>query len=97
MPSVAVVGGVPLMVGGVLVPGAGVVVVGRETVIENDGREALAWPSLTEIAIAPSVPVQTGVPESVPVAMLKDAQSGLFLMLKDSALPSASLALGVKV
>ena len=93
----AVAGGVPLMVGGVLVVGAVVVVVGREIVIENDRSEALAWPSLTEITMAPSVPVQTGVPDSVPVAMLKEAQSGLSFTLNDSAFPSASAALGVKV
>ena len=38
-----------------------------------------------------------GVPETVPVAMLKVAQEGRFCTLKESASPSVSLAVGVKL
>src|SRR6185295_8447185 len=44
-----------------------------------------------------NVPTDAGVPESLPVEVLKLAQEGLFWMLKVSALPSASLAVGWKL
>jgi len=44
-----------------------------------------------------NVPTDAGVPESLPVEVLKLAQDGLFWMLKVSVLPSASLAVGWKL
>jgi hypothetical protein len=38
-----------------------------------------------------------GVPDSLPVDVLNVAHTGLFWMLKPSALPSASVALGWKL
>ena len=67
--------------------------------IENGASEALVWPSLTEITMLPYVPTLAvaGVPESAPVAALKEAQAGLFCTLNEMLSPSVSLALGVKV
>lgn len=63
--------------------------------IANGASAALADPLLTEITIFEYVPAAVGVPDSVPVAMLKVAQAGMFWTLKESAAP-ASLACGVK-
>ena len=67
------------------------------TVIANVGREAFATPSVTPITIPGSVPTSAaaGVPLSCPVAMLKFAHEGLFVMEKVRPLPAGSLAVGV--
>jgi hypothetical protein len=85
---VTVVAGVPVMVGG-----AGVV-----TVIVNDAREAEAVPSLTEIVMPLNVPtfVEAGVPDSWPVAVLNEAQEGMFAIENVSAAPRGLDAAGVK-
>ena len=44
-----------------------------------------------------NVPADAGVPESLPVEVLKVAQDGLFWMLKVSVSPSASLPVGWKL
>ena len=82
------------MVGGVFgggVTGAAV------TLIAKVASAELAFPSLTLIVIeAVDLPasVPAGVPESKPDAETNVAQFGLLLMLKVSASPSASEALG---
>ncbi len=48
------------------------------------------------LAYVPAVPAP-GVPESVPVAVLKLAHAGLLLMLKVNGSPFGSLAVGVKL
>jgi hypothetical protein len=56
-------------------------------------------PSLTEMTMLEYVPTfaLAGVPETVPVAMLKVAHDGRFCTLKESASPSVSRAVGVKM
>ena len=44
-----------------------------------------------------NVPTDDGVPESVPVEVLKLAQDGLFWIVKVSVSPSASLPVGWKL
>ena len=46
--------------------------------MENAVSDALAWPSLTLIRMFGKVPVEAGVPESLPVEALKLAHAGLF-------------------
>lgn len=65
------------------------------TVMEKAGSATRVVPSLTRITIFDDVPTAPGVPESLPVSLEKRAQVGLLRMLKMSALPSASCALGV--
>lgn len=52
------------------------------TTIENGGRAAVAVPSLTEIAMEAYVPIcaPPGVPASMPVDVLKVAQTGQLAM-----------------
>ena len=70
MPCVAVVGGVPLIVGARFV-------VGAVTVIENAASDTVFGPSLTEIRMLLNVPVVPGaVPESRPVRVSNAAQLG---------------------
>ncbi len=90
VPAVAMVAGVPEMVGGLA---------GAETVIEKAGSEALAEPSLTEITILEKVPTLAvvGVPESWPVAVLKLAHAGRSEIEKVSLSPLGPLAVGVKL
>lgn len=64
------------------------------TVIANAGSEAVDDPSLTLMMMLEKVPVLLGVPESLPVVVLKVAQLGRFVMENASVLPSASAALG---
>jgi hypothetical protein len=91
VPTVAVVTGVPEMVGDLFGFGC--------TTIENTGKETRVVPSVTEIV----TPLQVfacsakGVPESRPVLEENDAQPGLLAIENVSALPSASLAVGVKL
>src|SRR6185503_15238233 len=88
VPTVAVVGGVPEIVGARF--GA------ASTVIVNAGSDALAVPSPTLITMLPKAPAAVGVPASRPVAVLKVAQLGRFAIANVSVPPSGSLAVGVK-
>jgi len=67
------------------------------TCMENAGRLAEAVPSLTLMMIPEYVPVLAagGVPLSCPVAMLKFAQDGLFVIENDRVLPDGSVVVGV--
>jgi hypothetical protein len=69
-PAVTEVGGVPLIVGGLFGAAA--------TVIANAGNAAEAEPSDTEMTTLPNVPtlLAAGVPERLPVVVLKVAQVG---------------------
>src|SRR5256885_1389465 len=88
-PVVAVVAGVPEIVGGRF---------GCVTTIENAGNDAVACPSLTLIAMLADVPAAVGVPWSCPVVVLNVAQVGMFATLNLSVVPaSGSLAVGVNV
>src|SRR5882672_1675780 len=82
--------GVPEIVGGLF---------GTSTTRVNGARLAASCPSLTEIVMFAYVPalVTAGVPESRPVVALKLAQGGRFAIVYDNALPSGSLADGVKL
>src|SRR5215468_6928452 len=64
-------------------------VVAGVTVMLKGGSEAEATPSLTLSTMLEYVPVcaLAGVPESWPVAMLKLAQVGLFVIENDRVLP----------
>src|SRR4029434_9255715 len=74
-PSVFWVGGVHDSVALPLVDGC-------VTVIENVGSEAVpTLASLTAITMPECTPALAGVPESLPVVVLKVAQDGLFWML----------------
>ena len=89
MPTVAVVAGVPEIVGGRF---------GCVTTIENAARDADACPSLTLIAMLANVPAAVGVPDSCPVPALNVAHVGRFVMLNASVVPaSGSFAVGVNV
>src|SRR5688572_19156645 len=90
VPTVAVVGGVPEIDGGTFA--------GALTTIENVASCALPpCPSLTPMPMFENVPTfaAVGVPANRPVAVLKVAQVGRFVMLKVSVPPSGSLAVGV--
>src|SRR3954447_4398268 len=67
------------------------------TAIENAGNLVVAVPSLTEMTMLANVPVAVGLPDSWPVLVLKVAHEGRFVIEKPSVLPSASLAVGVKL
>jgi hypothetical protein len=69
------------------------------TVIANADNEADALPSLTLITTPEVVPTSAaaGVPLSCPLAVLKLAQEGWFVMEKVRALPDGSVVVGVKV
>src|SRR5688572_18655225 len=90
VPTRAVVGGVPVMVGDLLAYGF--------TVSEKDGSETLVLPSVTEMTML----LQTfacsayGAPESWPVLVENDAKAGLLTIENVSRLPSESLAVGLK-
>jgi hypothetical protein len=86
-----------LRVGGVQLNVAEPVVDCDDTTIANAGSEAVEVPSLTLILMFEKVPVCAllGVPDSLPVVVLKAAQAGLLAMLKVSVLPSGSRAVGV--
>jgi hypothetical protein len=88
---VAVVPGVPLIRGALLV--------GAVTLIENAGKEALNEPSETVMTIFEYVPVwlTEGVPDSVPVVVLNDAHLGRFAIENVRACDSASEAAGAKL
>lgn len=86
-PAVTDAGGVPLMTGGLFV---------ASTVIEKLESETVAAPSDTEITMLDVVPrlLDVGVPLNRPVAVLKVAQAGRFVIEKLIALPSGSDADG---
>ena len=87
VPTVAVVAGVPVIVGATFA---------AVTAIENAGNAAVAWPSLTLIRMLVKVPtfVAPGVPCSAPVFALNVAHAGRFAIVNVNALPSASVAVG---
>jgi hypothetical protein len=87
-PCVAVVAGVPEIVGGRF---------GCVTTIENAASDAVACPSLTLIAMFEDEPAAAGVPVSCPVLPLNVAQVGRLVMLYVSGSASGSLAVGVNV
>src|SRR5688572_16831966 len=88
-PTVAVVAGVPEIVGGRFA--------GALTVIVNAGSAALAEPSLTLMPMFANVPMLAvvGVPLIRPVDVLNVAQLGRFEIANVSVPPSGSLAVGV--
>ena len=65
----------------------------------NAGSELTATPSVTEIRTLLNDPTlfPPGVPDRRPVPALKLAQDGLFTIVKLSASPSASEAVGWKL
>jgi hypothetical protein len=86
VPAVAVVDGVPVIVGGLFGEGAAL------TAIENAGNSADTWPSLTLITMPVETPTSPalGVPTSCPVEPEKLAQLGRLATVNVSALPFAS-------
>ena len=90
VPAVAVVGGVPEIVGGVF---------DDATVIENAGNGVDALPSLTLMTMLLYVRtcVAPGVPCNAPVVTLNVAHVGRLAIANVNALPSGSLAVGVNV
>ena len=72
-------------------------VVAAVTVMLKGGSELEATPSLTLSTMLEYVPVcvLAGVPESWPVAMLKLAQAGMFVIENDRLLPDGSVVVGV--
>src|SRR5690349_556776 len=73
------------------------VLVPPPTVIEKAGRYVVRRPSLTPMMMLLNVPAAVGVPLKRPVEVLNVAQLGRFWMVKPSALPSASAAVGRKL
>lgn len=90
LPSVLVVGAVQASVA---------LPVSALTVIVNGDSDALDLPSLTVMVTPAKLPtlLLVGVPLNRPVAVLKLAQTGLLTMLKPSASPLASAAVGLKL
>ena len=90
--TVALVAGVPEMLGG----GGGAA---ASTVMVKAGREAICAPSLTLITIGLEVPTSdaAGVPLSFPVFVSNAAHEGLPVMANVSLLDLASEALGWNV
>ena len=86
-----------LRVGGIQLNVAEPVVVVEDTTIANAGSDTVETPSLTLMTMLEYVPVCVllGVPDSLPVVVLKAPQPGLLAMLNVSVLPSGSLAVGV--
>ena len=66
---------------------------------EKAGKDTVARPSDTLMTMFEYVPTWAvaGVPVSAPVAVLNVPQAGLLVIEKDRVLPSASLAVGVKL
>ena len=82
--------GVPAIVGAALP---------ADTAMLNAGSDAFAVPLLTLIMMSEQVfsSALVGLPLSSPVAMLKFAHAGLFLIEKLRTLPLVGLAVGVNV
>jgi hypothetical protein len=95
LPDVTEVGGFPEITGGVFVGADGFAI----TWIEKPGSELRREPSETLITMPGCLPTweSAGVPESLPVLVLKLAHTGLPEMEKVSGLPSRSEAEGVNV
>jgi hypothetical protein len=91
VPTFAVVGGVPVIVGVLFAFGF--------TTSEYAGSDTFVVPSVTEMTIPLQVRVcsANGVPHMRPVAASNDANPGLFAIEKVSLLPSESLAVGLKL
>ncbi len=87
VPTVAVVDGVPVIVGGAL---------RAETLIVNGGSDVDTFPSLTPITMLAKVPtdVAVGVPANAPVLALKVAHAGRLAIVNVSGSPLASAAAG---
>ena len=68
-----------------------------EAVIEKAGNDRVIRPSLTLMMILLQVRARVGVPLSLPVVLLNEAQEGFQLMLNFSTCPSGSDAVGVKL
>src|ERR1700729_3561435 len=92
-------GGVPLIVGGAGggAGSGGVDVAAAVTVMRKGPTVAWVVPSETTIWISGPVPTSlaSGTPASSPLVSPKVAQSGLFVIEKDSARPSALAAEGM--
>jgi hypothetical protein len=90
VPTRAVVGGVPVMVGDWFEFGL--------TVSEKEGSETLVLPSVTEMTMLLQIFACSayGTPESWPVLVENDAKAGLLTIENVSRLPSESLAVGLK-
>jgi hypothetical protein len=86
------VGGVPEIVGGVLVTGL-------VTLMENAAKEALAEPSDTVMTMFEYVPalVVAGVPASCPVLALKLAQVGLLEIENVRVVSRGAVVVGVNL
>jgi len=67
------------------------------TVMVNAAREVVVLPSLTRITMPELTPAAVGVPDNLPVLVLKLAQPGLFEMVNPNESRSASLAVGWKL
>ena len=67
--------------------------------MENAGRNAVVWPSLTLIRMLAKVPslVVVGVPESAPVAVLKVPQAGRLTIVKLNVEPPGLVTMGWKL
>jgi hypothetical protein len=91
VPTFAVLAGVPEMTGDLFAFAL--------TTSENAGSDTFVVPSLTEITIPLQVRACSayGVPESWPVVLENDAKPGLLAIENVSLLPSASLAVGLKL
>ena len=89
MPSVFKVGAIQLRLA---LPGGGCA---AATVMEKAGNAADENPSLTLITIPEYVPTPVAVPLNRPVAMLKVAHAGMFVIENDSVLPDGSVVVGV--
>ena len=96
MPATTVVAGVPDITGARLPPPPDPP---AATVIEKDGSEVFREPSLALMTMPDVVPtlLLAGVPESLPVEVLKLAHAGRLAMDHVSARPSGSLPDGVKL
>ncbi len=66
----------------------------EDTVRVYDGSAADDTPSDTMIMMDENVPVAEGVPDSLPVEVLKVAHDGLLRIENVSVLPSGSFAVG---
>jgi hypothetical protein len=95
LPTTALVDGVPLIFGAVLLVDVVVEVV---TVSEKPSSDRDAVPSLTRILMLGNTPTLlfVGVPESTPVLELNESQPGLLAIENLSVSPSASFAVGLK-
>ncbi len=93
LPSLLIVGRVHVKVALPVVTGAAI------TATVKGAREVVTLPSLTLMVIPVDEPTlaAVGTPLNLPLAVLKVAHAGLLLILKPSASPLASLAVGVKL